>query len=237
MGHRSPVLPAGEGAVELLLFLVVVVVVLGASVVISHHRTVRREKAFRAVALELGLEYREEAPELAAVLADAGLLMHGRKHRVRNALLGERGPLRIALGELGYDVGSQRTQNTLIDSVCVLRTSGLDLPGFHLTGHSLLQTTLVGDGRDIDFVDDPEFSRAFELRGDDEAAIRGLFTVPVRHHLMSLAGRAVRLDAGKDTLVLAESDLLPAGELRALLERATSVLRELFTTAVALARQ
>lgn len=71
-------------------------------------------------------------------------------------------------------------------------TAGSRLPAFTLGPENLL-TRLAGvfGGQDIDFVDSPEFSSAYRLRGDDEAAIRAFLTPELRQYLTLTPGQQI----------------------------------------------
>jgi hypothetical protein len=68
----------------------------------------------------------------------------------------------------------------------LLWSIGRTLPQFLLTPEGLLaRIAAYFGGQDIDFADSPEFSRAYRLRGSDEAAVRSLFT-PARRQVFEL---------------------------------------------------
>jgi len=71
-------------------------------------------------------------------------------------------------------------------------TSNGRLPGFTLGPENLL-TRLAGvfGAQDIDFADSPEFSSAYRLRGDDEAAIRAFLTPDLRQYLTLTPGQQI----------------------------------------------
>jgi len=66
------------------------------------------------------------------------------------------------------------------------------MPAFTLGPENLL-TRLAGvfGGQDIDFADSPEFSSAYRLRGDDEAAIRAFLTPDLRQYLTLTPGQQI----------------------------------------------
>src|SRR3989475_9165166 len=66
------------------------------------------------------------------------------------------------------------------------------LPRFCCTPEGFWDRLAQRFGRqDFDFVEDPEFSAAYQLRGDDEAAIQRLFTPDVRRRLVATPGQHV----------------------------------------------
>jgi hypothetical protein len=71
-------------------------------------------------------------------------------------------------------------------------TPGGRLPAFTLGRENLL-TRLAGvfGAQDIDFADAPEFSSAYRLRGEDEAAIRAFLTPDLRQYLTLSPGQQI----------------------------------------------
>lgn len=86
-------------------------------------------------------------------------------------------------------------------NLCVLKTPGLELPRCLLRPQGLAEAweKLLG-GQDIDFADDPDFSKAFVLQGDDEEDVRARFDRRTREWLRAHRSRIVRLEACRDTL-------------------------------------
>jgi len=71
-------------------------------------------------------------------------------------------------------------------------TPGGRLPAFTLGRENLL-TRLAGvfGAQDIDFADSPEFSSAYRLRGEDDAAIRTFLTPDLRQYLTLTPGQQI----------------------------------------------
>jgi hypothetical protein len=71
-------------------------------------------------------------------------------------------------------------------------TPGGRLPAFTLGPENLLtRLAAVLGGQDIDFDDSPEFSSAYRLRGEDEAAIRAFLTPELRQFLALTPGQQI----------------------------------------------
>ena len=73
-------------------------------------------------------------------------------------------------------------------------------------------------GQDIDFEEDPGFSKAFVLQGTDAEATRRLFSAAVRVHLLRWKGRRLELEVAGDTLLLHRGALVKPEDLRELLQ-------------------
>lgn len=84
-----------------------------------------------------------------------------------------------------FTIGSGKTAVT--QTVVTLRAEGRAIPSFLLEPEGLLDRIAARfGGQDLDFDDDPAFSKAFRLRGE-ERAVRPLFGPPVRARLLAVA--------------------------------------------------
>ncbi len=87
--------------------------------------------------------------------------------------------------------GGKSSQHHTIHAI-LWETPGGRLPAFTLGPETLL-TRLAGvfGAQDIDFVDSPEFSSAYRLRGEDEVAIRAFLTPELRQYLTLTPGQQI----------------------------------------------
>ncbi len=94
-----------------------------------------------------------------------------------------------------YKYGSNGSRYTVRTSqtVCRFQSQRMNLPSFVLSPESILDKIedVFGYYQDIDFRQHPAFSRRYLLTGDNEAAIRKLFTPAVLSHFASKRGRCV----------------------------------------------
>lgn len=170
-----------------------VLLVLGAGLGILRER--RRSQALRDVVSRLGLAFSEEDPGLARE-GFGGLPLFGRG-RSRSYGNVARGGDELVFG-YAYSVGSGRNQTRHRQTVAAFHLSkGLGgsspaLPRFELRPERLFDRIrgLVGR-RDVDFDDDPEFSRRNHLAGPDENALRALFARTLRQHFLAHPGWCV----------------------------------------------
>lgn len=78
-------------------------------------------------------------------------------------------------------------------------------PHFFCRRHQALRDAVgkVLDTQDLDFDDDPDFSRAFLLQTDeDEGAVRQFMTPGVRQALLRMSHHELVVEASGDTLLL-----------------------------------
>ena len=96
-----------------------------------------------------------------------------------------------------YKTGTNGRRYPVQASQTVFRfqSQRMNLPGFVLSPESILDKIedVFGYYQDIDFQQHPAFSRRYLLTGDNEAAIRKLFTPAVLSHFASKRGRCVWL--------------------------------------------
>jgi hypothetical protein len=185
----------------------------------------RRREAIRQAALGLGFEFEPEAPGLVDELRDLKTLSHGYSHRLRNVLRGARGDVSVVVADHRWVTGAGKNQQVHRASLVVLRRPHLALPHFFLRPQVAIVDSIgkLFGGQDLDFPEDAEFSRAFVLQGEDEAAARALFGPSVRPQLLQLA-HGLRLEGRGDTLLVQTRHAVPAEEVAGLIDAATALL-------------
>jgi hypothetical protein len=158
-----------------------------AIIAISSYLDKVRSEKIAAFARSLGLTYRRKAIESDAGLAIgchlAGL---GHSNKISNILEAAKTPeLGFVLFDYQYTIGYGRGSQTVRQTISRMQSSLLHLPSFILFPETILFR--LGDkitGRkDIDFSDSPVFSQAFVLRGEDDPAVRALFSPKLRQAL------------------------------------------------------
>jgi hypothetical protein len=209
--------------VALMIAFAVVLVV--AVIAISRQLSARRRESFSAAAVALGLEFRPDLPELLGELAGMHLLAHGHSHKLVNVMRGARGADSVAIADHRWVTGGGKNRHAHRASLAVLRRPRLRLPAFFLRP----QRAVIDDigralgGQDINFPDDAEFSRAFVLQGENEAAIRAMFGPSLRQQLRELA-REVRVEGRGETLLVERSRAVAADEATTFLDKAAALL-------------
>lgn len=166
-------------------FFLVVAVVIG----LIFYQARKRAQDLERVAQELGLRF--EAKEAKEALPDPGfgalpLFQHSRARS--NILSGRRGTGDIFLADVRVGSG----KNSYMQTVACFHLRGRGLPKFELMpeswGHKLAQAFGY---KDIDFESSPEFSRSYQLRGEDETGVRGLFGADLLHFFTGEKGWTV----------------------------------------------
>ncbi len=181
----------------------------------------RRLRQWEQAAVRLGLTV-SEGPPLHERFATLDYFQQGRARRTRVLLEGEGWGGKVFLGDHVYITRSGQHSSHHRHTVCVVCSSRLTLPHFSLRREVAFFDRLAElfGSVDIDFEEDPEFSRAFRLLGDDEAAVRRLFSAAVRHFFLHTVGTRVVVEGRGDLLLVHRGQLLRPAEASALLQQA-----------------
>jgi hypothetical protein len=167
-------------------------------IIFSKQRKNRRTEGIRQLAMKLGLQFfGSEPPPIPGMAEGWRLAKRGRRHRKHNFLTGSYRGQVVSYFDYSFMTGSGKNSRHHRQSVALVQSVKGQIPLFTMTPEGLgarLGSAL--GGQDIDFDNDHEFSKTFHLRGEDEAAVRRLFTPPLRSYFTSHNGICVE---GKDS--------------------------------------
>ena len=141
-------------------------------------------------------------------LAEAfAIFRQGRTRRWRWTITGTMGSRPFTAFEYSYITGGGNSNRRHRFAMLLWDAADAQLPRFSLVPEGFFQRVGQRFGvKDFDFDEDPEFSRAYQLQGDEEAAVRALLTpgrrmfltAPApdggkahRHHLAGAGSRLV----------------------------------------------
>ena len=165
----------------------------------------KRSEAIRSVAFSLGMSL-EDWRDVDAMqrFGPFHLFSQGSEKKVRNCLSGSIDGVDVTTFGYEYTVAGGESSYTYRQTVVVFRSNKLSLPEFELRPSSIVESfkivgaikALVGKDEDesIKFDTDPDFSKSYFLKGNDESAIRHVFSRTVleyfeRHKGLSVEGR------------------------------------------------
>jgi hypothetical protein len=161
---------------QLLIGALILVVILVAVVVVGQYRSRKRIKEMHAVAAGLGFEVSEGQADLVDTLEGFTHFRGGSSRHLTNPLCAKVDGVAVAIFDHSYTTGVGKRQSTHRQSVLLLGSERLDLPAFALRPETLgAKLSFLGQ-QDIDFEDQPGFSRTYVLQGPDELQIRALFS-------------------------------------------------------------
>ena len=175
--------------------LVIVVVI----ILVARHLEKKRTEAIEAFANEIGLAFQALGDgSIESRLGGFQLLSSGRRKMVKNAIVGETDLAKIAMFDYQYTTGSGKHQHTHHQTVVGMEFDNLAIPSFTLRPESVFDWfgSMLGF-QDIDFVEHPQFSQMFVLKGENEEAIRDFFDVPLLDFFASHPGIAFECMPGK----------------------------------------
>ncbi len=178
-----------EGS-ELSWFLIggVIVVLIGSSLFGFFKSEIRANK-IGALARSLGYTFRRRATAADSELVIGCYLEQtGSKPTVTNVLEVARTPeLKFIFFDYAYTTDDGDTSTTTHQTIARIQAPLLKVPSFLLFPETIFSKikTLFGGG-DVNFPDSPEFSNQYILRGQDEAALRAIFSPALRQALEPL---------------------------------------------------
>lgn len=209
-----------------ILFIAVAVGLVGGVLVLSHWFQRKRTEAWQQAAADLGIQFLGNRSDVLARCAQMKIFSRGQSRRVTNAIAGDAGDVEITLGDYRYTTGSGKNRSTHSYTVCVLQSAKLNLPHCYLRPEVRFFDAIGAmlGGQDIDFSDDPDFSRAYVLQGDAEIAVRELFDPDVRAWFAARGGRRFHFEAFANTLVFHTGHRRKPTEAKDLMQQALEIM-------------
>ncbi len=141
----------------------------------------RRRQALAQLAESLGFTFTPKAgSNLGSGMPTFTLFQAGRNRQVENLLAGSTESTDVMIFDWQYITGSGKSSQTHIITVVAIRSAELKLPLWLCRPESIFDCMgLTFDGRDINFEDQPLFSKKYHLHGNNEARLRRLFDTDV----------------------------------------------------------
>ena len=208
-----------------ILLIVGAVVLFGGIFVLARHFDKKRTAELQAEAQAMGLEFCLHGGDISpAGLSQFDLFSRGHGKRVKNAMIGRLGHAEVAVFDYRYVTGHGKHRHTHAQSVVMFDAPGLDLPSFLAKPENIFHKIGSAFGyQDIDFVEHPEFSKRFLLRGPDEQAIRQVFTDEALTHFEMNRGVCVEARGTRMLFYRASKSVKPFN-IRGLVDEARDVL-------------
>lgn len=141
----------------------------------------RRRLALEQLAESLGFIFQATAgTELRVGLPKFTLLQAGRRQQMENVLTGSTQTTQVMIFDWRYVTGSGKNTQNHLSTIVAIQSAELRMPLWLCRPESVLDWIgLTFDGRDIDFEDQPLFSKKYHLHGNNEARLRRLFDADV----------------------------------------------------------
>ena len=179
-GFRYNVLGIEEGAImtvnEIIFLSMGILFIVGSIIaaVINHEK--KRRQGLEEFARYQGFTYQKKADPVANP-GNLKLFGKGRMPKVKNRISGSRSGIQYEIFDYQYTEGGGQNSATHRQTVALAVSQGLAIPRFYLAPENIFHKIGKKFGmQDINFDHFPEFSEYYLLKGDEEAAVRKLFT-------------------------------------------------------------
>jgi len=184
----------------------------------------KRTEQWRMIAGDMNFEFAEKSPGPPEGFGFK-IFTRGHSKRRKNILSGEAQGLSVMMCDYRYTTGSGKNASTHTQTICIIRDPDIDLPGiFVRREHGFLDK--IGQmfgGQDIDFEDDPAFSKAFVLQGEEEERIRQVFTPEVRNLFVEHSKKFSVFEADRDTIMVQTGRYIKPEQAKDLMTLAFSI--------------
>jgi len=208
-------------------FGLIVAIILGA----AWKKRKQRSADLCSVADALGFNYAGNDSSRAPHVNTA-LFRRGGSRRFRNVMNGTQGNYQVSIFDYSYTVGAGESSSTYTQTVTAI-VQDRPLPRFELRPEGFLgRIAEAFVRRDINFETHPEFSKRYVLRGEDETAIRAMFTPALLSFFEMLpAEKKWHIEASDSTLLAYQVKVtVPPQEIRAFLDEACSLANSLLAS-------
>ncbi len=161
----------------------------------------KRTEQFALISAKLKLNFFPKgSSSLFERLKTFHLFSKGRSRKIKNLMEGEANKVELAIFDYQYTTGGGEHSHTYRQSILFFRSPKLYLPGFSLRPENVFHKIGGAFGyKDIDFETHPIFSKSYLLRGDNEAAIRGLFNNKLLNFIQSQ--QKISIEGSGDQLI------------------------------------
>ena len=188
-----------------LIFKIIIIVflffIVGSSILIFWRMGMIRTEQFALISAKLKLNFFPKgSPSLFERLKPFHLFSKGWSRKIKNLMEGEANKVELAIFDYQYTTHGGQHPQTHRQSLLFIRSPKLNLPDFSLRPENVFHKigSAFGD-KDIDFETHPIFSKSYLLRGDNEAAIRGLFNNELLNFIQSQ--QKISIEGSSDQLI------------------------------------
>lgn len=188
---------------------------------VTHYRNEqKRTAAMDAAAKSIGFTFDKETVHVFDItLLPFKVFTTGHSRRCRNVMEQTGNDVSIAHFDYSYSIGSGKNRSTYSQTVTIFESKKLNLPPFVMAPESFFHR--IGEVlgmKDIDFVEAPEFSKSYLLKGTDEVAIRSFFDNSLLRFFKDRPGLCIDT-LGKSFVVYNKSKRIPVDEITAELKK------------------
>ncbi|OGW80492.1 MAG: hypothetical protein A3G33_09680 [Omnitrophica bacterium RIFCSPLOWO2_12_FULL_44_17] len=171
---------------------------------VNYYLQRKRTQTLQQAAMTLGFSFEEEAPEMFHENFSLPIFERGHSHHVRNVMRGETAGTESLFFDFRYTVGHGKHSSTSNQTIAAFHLANGKLCGFELRPEFIFhQLTEPFGYHDIDFPENPVFSKKYFLCSESEAAVRNLFNMEVLQFFENASGWCVQ--ANQEWLIVYRS--------------------------------
>jgi hypothetical protein len=180
----------------------------------------QRTKAFNQLAQIMNLTFSEKGDDsVLNILGGFHLFSQGYSRKIANILTGNLNKIPVTIFEYRYTTGGGKSTKIWRQTVILLESDQLQLPSFVLRPENLLdKIENVFGHKDIDFEAYPNFSKHYLLRGNNEEAVRKIFTDPNIAYYEEHPGLSTEVD-GNRLIFYRGSKVVPVNKIQSFMEQ------------------
>ncbi|MGE5671959.1 MAG: hypothetical protein ACM31E_10970 [Fibrobacterota bacterium] len=179
----------------------------------------KRTASIEAAAKTLGFTFDKDTVHACTIASlPFKLFTTGHSKRTKNVMEQNGNDLSIAHFDYSYSIGSGKNKNIYNQTVTVFQSPKLNLPSFLMGPERFFHR--IGDVlgfKDIDFDDEPEFSKIYLLKGNDEKAIRSFFDLSLLRFFKIRPGLSIET-ANNSLVVYNKSKRIKPDQINAVLK-------------------
>lgn len=184
----------------------------------------RRKEAWQLAAQKMKFQFLE-ADNSEDRFSRFKIFTLGRNRRSYNVLVGKTDSDEVRMLDYSYRTGSGKNSHTHTQTLCIIKSKDLSLPHFFIRRENSFFDFLgkLFGGQDINFNEDPTFSKTFVLQGESEQAVRELFDSHIRKLFMQFGEQDMQVEARGDTILFNPGNLIDPPNAPALIMKAINV--------------
>jgi hypothetical protein len=187
--------------VEIIFFIAVIPLAILVAVIFYRNEQ-KRTESIESAAKTLGFTFDKNTVHTCAIDSlPFKVFTTGHSKRIKNVMEQNGNDLSIAHFDYSYSIGSGKNKTSYDQTVTVFQSPKLNLPSFFMGPESFFHR--IGDVfgfKDIDFDEEPEFSKCYLLKGSDEVAIRSFFDFSLLRFFKGKPGLSI--ETGNNSLVV-----------------------------------
>lgn len=213
---------------SLILFAIITGIVV--TIVVVHiHMTKKRTELLKNTASSMGFTFIGDEPNLHVNNSTFKLFSRGHSKKTKNVIKGEVSGVSVKVADYHYTTGHGRNSSHHSQTICMITDPSLSIPHFFLRRENKFLDSLgkIFGGQDINFDEDPDFSKSFVLQGKDEFITREFFNRNLRASMMKFAHDTMHIEGYENTVILHNKTTLKPDGLNNLMEKTLEVYQML----------